>query len=194
MTVILWLPSHMILCFVLLVCLDRFTSLLANGSTASKWNLCYHWQKVLFAYGARVIQDWKSSIIWHNFSIKKMHLELSSAKCWSFLSGLDVLSTIPVQPTDFCRYFSFCPVAHTYINLSSSATHIARFMGPTWDPPGADRTQAGSMWATWTLLSGNAQILIGNNVMQPYLNMKTNYRTDKPTQTSIAYKRASTCT
>ena len=129
-----------------------------------------------------------------NFSIKKMHLKLSSAKCWSYLSGLDVLSTIPVQPTDFCKYFSFCPVAHTYINLSSSATQIARFMGPTWDPPGANRTQAGSMWATWTLLSGNAQILIGNNVMQPYLNMKTNYRTDKPTQTSIAYKRASTCT
>ena len=34
-------------------------------------------------------------------------------------------------------------------------TLIARFMGPTWDPPGADRTQVGPMMATWTLLSGN---------------------------------------
>ena len=29
---------------------------------------------------------------------------------------------------------------------------IARFMGLTWGPPGADRTQVGLMWATWTLL------------------------------------------
>ena len=34
-------------------------------------------------------------------------------------------------------------------------TLIARFMGPTWGPPGADRTQVGPMWAMWTLLSGN---------------------------------------
>ena len=31
---------------------------------------------------------------------------------------------------------------------------IARFMGPTWGPPGADRTQVGPMLAPWTLLSG----------------------------------------
>ena len=31
---------------------------------------------------------------------------------------------------------------------------ITKFLGPTWDPPGADRTQVGPMWATWTLLSG----------------------------------------
>ena len=31
---------------------------------------------------------------------------------------------------------------------------IARFTGPTWGPSGADRTQVGSMLASWTLLSG----------------------------------------
>ena len=31
---------------------------------------------------------------------------------------------------------------------------IARFMGPTWDPSGADRTQVGPRLAPWTLLSG----------------------------------------
>ena len=31
---------------------------------------------------------------------------------------------------------------------------IARFMGPTWGPSGAGRTQVGPMWAPWTLLSG----------------------------------------
>ena len=30
---------------------------------------------------------------------------------------------------------------------------IARFMGPTWGPPGADRTQVGPMLDPWTLLS-----------------------------------------
>ena len=32
---------------------------------------------------------------------------------------------------------------------------IARFMGPTWGPSGADRTQVGPMLAPWTLLSGS---------------------------------------
>ena len=31
---------------------------------------------------------------------------------------------------------------------------IASFMGPTWDPHGADRNQVGPMLAPWTLLSG----------------------------------------
>ena len=31
---------------------------------------------------------------------------------------------------------------------------IERFMGPTWGPSGADRTQVGPMLAPWTLLSG----------------------------------------
>ena len=31
---------------------------------------------------------------------------------------------------------------------------IARFMGPTWGLPGADRTQVAPMLATWTLLAG----------------------------------------
>ena len=32
---------------------------------------------------------------------------------------------------------------------------IARFMGPTWGPSGAERTQVGPMVAPWTLLSGD---------------------------------------
>ena len=33
-------------------------------------------------------------------------------------------------------------------------TQIAKFMGPTWGPPGSCRHQMGPMWAPWTLLSG----------------------------------------
>ena len=35
-----------------------------------------------------------------------------------------------------------------------SGVQIARFMGPTWGPPGSCRPQMGPMLATWTLLSG----------------------------------------
>ena len=33
-------------------------------------------------------------------------------------------------------------------------SQIARFMGPTWGPHGADMTQVSPMLAPWTLLSG----------------------------------------
>ena len=39
-------------------------------------------------------------------------------------------------------------------------TLIARFMGPTLGPSGADRTQMGPMLAPWTLLSGNTLLLV----------------------------------
>ena len=48
---------------------------------------------------------------------------------------------------------------------------IARFMGPTWGPPGADRTLVGPMLAPETLLSGT--LLIANSVLREdehYLN------------------------
>ena len=35
---------------------------------------------------------------------------------------------------------------------------IARFMGPTWGPSGADRTQVGPILAPWTILSGITSI------------------------------------
>ena len=37
---------------------------------------------------------------------------------------------------------------------------IARFMGPTWGPSGADRTQVGPMLAPWTLLSGMSNYIV----------------------------------
>ena len=39
---------------------------------------------------------------------------------------------------------------------------IARFMGPTWGPSGADRTQVGPMLAPWSLLSGTIFLDSGN--------------------------------
>ena len=46
--------------------------------------------------------------------------------------------------------------AHYVYNFFSCwiTSLMARFMGPTWGPSGADRTQVGPMLAPWTLLSG----------------------------------------
>ena len=56
---------------------------------------------------------------------------------------------------------SCCPGRHTLMYLSnklfSSSSFkfkTVRFVGPTWGPSGADRTQVGPMLAPWSLLSG----------------------------------------
>ena len=41
-----------------------------------------------------------------------------------------------------------------YLVAQGKKTLIARFMRPTWDPPGADRTQVCPLSAPWILLSG----------------------------------------
>ena len=46
-----------------------------------------------------------------------------------------------------------CP--YQPISYPCSPTLIARFMGPTWVPSGADRTQVGPMLAPWSFLYGN---------------------------------------
>ena len=39
----------------------------------------------------------------------------------------------------------------------SESSLTARFLGPTWSPPGADRSHVGPMLSPWTLLSGSLQ-------------------------------------
>ena len=49
-------------------------------------------------------------------------------------------------------------MGNLYTNLADgilTATHIAKFMGPIWGPPGSCRPQIGPMLAPWTLLSGD---------------------------------------
>ena len=40
------------------------------------------------------------------------------------------------------------------IDKQENVSQIAKFMGPTWGPPGSCRPQMGPMLAPWTLLSG----------------------------------------
>ena len=41
-----------------------------------------------------------------------------------------------------------------YTGPALDSSLISRFVGPTWGPPGADRTQVAPMLAPWTLLPG----------------------------------------
>ena len=52
----------------------------------------------------------------------------------------------------FCDLWEGGPPAH-------DTTQIAKFMGPTWGPPGSCRPQVGPMLAPWHLLSGNISCL-----------------------------------
>ena len=40
------------------------------------------------------------------------------------------------------------------VSIMTNAAQIARFMAPTWAPPGSCRPQTGPMLVPWTLLSG----------------------------------------
>ena len=63
------------------------------------------------------------------------------------------------------RQGTFWPIFKFWCVSYNTCTHtlIARFMGPTWGPSGADRTQVGPMLAPWTLLSGLFPQIINTN-------------------------------
>ena len=58
---------------------------------------------------------------------------------WEKNAKIKPMSSSPLQPIHYSQYFT---------------TQIARFMGQTWGPSGADRSQVGPILAPWTLLSG----------------------------------------
>ena len=90
------------------------------------------------------------------FPLKKMHLKMLSAKWRQFCLGLHVLklhTVCQINPLHKGPIILKALPCHDLI-MDLSHTLIARFMGPTWGPSGADRTQVGPMLAPWTLLSG----------------------------------------
>ena len=53
-----------------------------------------------------------------------------------------------------CMYINITQPGWILHNNLAWCTLMARFMGPTWGPSGAARTQVGPMLALWTLLAG----------------------------------------
>ena len=76
---------------------------------------------------------------------------------FTFHSNLNPWSATPAawrEPSDFGTSHPWW--ASTRLQRPAMTSLIVRFMGPTWGPSGADRTQVGPMLALWTLLSGLA--------------------------------------
>ena len=87
------------------------------------------------------------SITWTNNNQSHWHLYSTGLK------DNKVVCCITFQPA-----FQLCKRYHFDICLKMSIlvirTQIAKFMGPTWGPPGYCRPQMGPILAPWTLLSG----------------------------------------
>ena len=73
---------------------------------------------------------------------------------------------------DMCEYRSnidgICEYRSNIDGIMIDTALVARFMGPTWGPSGADRTQVGPMLAPWTLLSGNLFAWLTDNKNSTY--------------------------
>ena len=66
---------------------------------------------------------------------------------WSLYASVNL-----VDIKNVCRLTASIHYPNSW--LVAKISLIARFMGPTWGPSGADSTQVGPMLAPWTLLSG----------------------------------------
>ena len=77
-----------------------------------------------------------------------------------------MLSSINSHITDNCPITT--TRGHVYLSPSFilDTSQVVIFMWPTWGPPGADRTQVGPMWVTWTLLSGMRKTYISHFVIR----------------------------
>ena len=60
----------------------------------------------------------------------------------------------PIRSVHVCFIDVSWLYAQQQDGLNTLKSLIARFMGLTWGPPGADRTQVGPMLAPWSLRNG----------------------------------------
>ena len=117
-------PSHQCSMFMILTMLDkRVTDINAEGLKLPASSKCR--EMVENAYIGEVGTKWDMGGNRNHGCFRKNML------------GVGLL----FRPRDFHHWPARCD------------TLIPRFMGPTWGPSGADRTQVGPMLAQWTLLS-----------------------------------------
>ena len=122
-----------------------FVSAQETWHHSTAWNLIYSNILILKSYFSHnATYYYTLSLHWH------VPLVTDVGISWTVTTMLVPYHLHHVTATQ--RKFG-CP--WTILRLS---TQIAKFMGPTWGPPGADRTQVGPMLAPWNLLSGCFQM------------------------------------
>ena len=70
------------------------------------------------------------------------------------LKGTTYLNFVCARGSAFHYSYLRCTYMWKAHSFGVIRAQIARFMGPTWDPPGSCRPQMGPMLVPWTLLSG----------------------------------------
>ena len=83
------------------------------------------------------------------------------------------------QCSDTWNIFQYWIVLGPRLTVWQLLSLIARFMGPTWGPSGADRTQMGPMFAPWISLSEIAMvnhIMLGRFFNKPFLHWNNSLR------------------
>ena len=86
---------------------------------------------------------------------RKQHLYLTSQ---AFKNSYDDGFTIPIMISHLLDALEYKKMIVSFIQSVFKASLMTRFMGPTWGPSGADRTQVGPMLTPWTLLSGMVMV------------------------------------
>ena len=77
-------------------------------------------------------------------------------KHWSVIPGkLEPFVFFSVPVLNLLKPWNIISICYTACRQLETPL-IARFMGPKWGQPGADRTQVGPMLTPWTLLSGTS--------------------------------------
>ena len=113
-----------------------------------------------FTHGKKVLCYWKIYVVMplqdHRTGDMQLHvidiahIQITMPTTWAYISSINLKHN-----TCHTRLFRWYHVNMTMKSVVTCQTLITRFMGPTWDPPGANRTQVCPMLAPRTLLSGD---------------------------------------
>ena len=142
--------------------ISGYTTLIRADLTVSKGTIkwCGNWVIIsaIFYWIVITMVVWSCGCIFINIWKIFPHprgLGFSSKHLYSeHQSRLIKQGPCTIQVDQGCVWKQLSRVPHIYIH--SLTPLITRFMGPTWGPSRAERTQVGPMLAPWTLLSGSA--------------------------------------
>ena len=106
-----------------------------------------------------------------NKMVTILQVRLSNSFSWmtnfDFLNKISMQYLLPACLIDYSRGMVLTgtkPLPQPMMTkLCDIISLIARLMGPTWGPSGANRTQVGSMLAPWILLSGMVSLGINKS-------------------------------
>ena len=120
-----------------------------NGTQNKIW-IKYHEITTLQIFG-RITESPFYYAYWHHSDRKCNHVgEISSLAVRQI-----VIRKLPPQVwSQISPVRLHFPISNFLLLAFSLCTRIARFVGPTWGPPGSCRPQMGPVLVPWTLLSG----------------------------------------